>query len=47
MFQLVSSIESCKFSRVTSLKFATVFLHVTYFDLKVQEYSIVTHENDR
>ena len=46
MFQLVSSIESFKFSSVTSLKFAIVFLHITYPDLKIKEYSIVTHEND-
>ena len=46
MFQLVSSIESCKFSRVTSLQFAIVLLHITYPNLKIQEYSIVAQEND-
>ena len=46
MLQLISSIESCKFSRVTSLKFAIAFLHITYPDLKIQEYSVITHEND-
>ena len=45
MFQLVSLIESWKFARMTSLKFAVVFLHTTYPN-RIQQYSIVTHEND-
>ena len=46
VFQIVSWIESFILSRVISLKFAMDFLHITYPNMKIQECSIVAHEND-
>ena len=45
IFQLVSLIESCKFQN-NKLEVCHRFLHITYPNWKMQEYSIVTHEND-
>ena len=47
MSQLLYLVECCKFSKVASWKFAIAFFsHVTSLNLKIQEYSIVTHQSD-
>ena len=45
IFQLVSLIESCKFQN-NKLEVCHHFLHIIYPNWKMQEYRIVTHEND-